>query len=324
MATVKFLFLILNAVFIYGMAGCRQTPPDTVSSANQALEPSSGPLLVVLGIAQDAGFPQAECLEDCCALAWDNPELRRMVSSLAVVHPEAGKHWLFDATPDIKDQLHLIRKRWDTELSGIFITHAHIGHYTGLMHLGKEVMHTNKVPVYTLPKMSQFLAENGPWSQLVKLQNIELKVMADDSTIKLMPDLEITALKVPHRDEYGETAGFKIKGVEKSALFIPDIDSWDRWDRDITKQISQVDLAFIDGSFYRDGELGHRDMSSIPHPRVLESMDRFEKLAVEERSKVHFIHFNHTNPLLNVQSDAYQEVLRRGFRVAEQGKEHEI
>ena len=43
-----------------------------------------------------------------------------------------------------------------TNLSGVFLTHAHIGHYTGLMNFGNEAMGTKELPVFCMPKMKSF------------------------------------------------------------------------------------------------------------------------------------------------------------------------
>ena len=51
---------------------------------------------------------------------------------------------MIDATPDFAEHLHLLTNNNERALKGIFITHAHIGHYTGLMHLGREVMGSKK------------------------------------------------------------------------------------------------------------------------------------------------------------------------------------
>lgn len=107
---------------------------------------------------------------------------------------------MFEATPDFKEQLHqLTKESSDTEFFGIFLTHAHIGHYTGLMHLGHEVMGANNVPVYVMPRMKSYLEKNGPWSQLVDYGNIVLKRLQADSNIVLTENLTVTPFLVPHR-----------------------------------------------------------------------------------------------------------------------------
>jgi pyrroloquinoline quinone biosynthesis protein B len=203
---------------------------------------------------------------------------------------------------------------------GIFLTHAHIGHYTGLMYTGKEAMDTKGVPVHCLPDMASFLKNNGPWEQLVTRQNIRIQTLSAGLMESIAPNVTVTPVLVPHRDEYSETAGFIIRGPERSALFIPDIDKWEKWEQDILSLIREVDYAFLDGTFYDGTEVPGRDIREIPHPFVTESMQLFEALPMEERAKIHFIHFNHTNPLLDKRSDEYKSVLKKGFGVASTGQ----
>ena len=138
---------------------------------------SSNPHVIVLGVAQDGGAPHAGCLKECCEERWDNPEKHLRVSSIAIVDPKTSETWIIDATPDFASQLNSVS---DNELKGVFLTHAHIGHYTGLIHLGREVMGAKKTPVYAMPRMKQFLETNGPWDQLIKLNNISIQKINDN------------------------------------------------------------------------------------------------------------------------------------------------
>ncbi len=278
--------------------------------------------LQVLGIAQDAGYPQTNCYQPHCMRAWENKDLRRLTSSIAVVDTEAKTKYLFDATPDMREQLFELHKSAaDTEylLDGVFLTHAHMGHYTGLMHFGREAVGAKGIPVYAMPLMFEFLSKNGPWGQLVELRNIVLQPLSDGMRIDLNSRLVVTPLEVPHRPEYSETVGYRIDGPNKSAVFIPDIDKWEDWTTDIRDVIRSVDYALLDASFFADGELKGRDMSVIKHPFVSESMDLFDSLTDDEKSRVIFIHMNHTNPLLIDGSPAQAEVTRRGYRFAREG-----
>lgn len=277
------------------------------------------PYLAVLGTAQDAGFPQAACQKDCCRAVWENPALREWVSCLAFVDPSENRAWMFDATPDFKDQLNYLQKNLQSDLAGIFLTHAHIGHYTGLMHLGREVMGAQAMPVYVMPKMEAFLTENGPWSQLVQLENIKLQPQRKDSTQQISTALKVTPLQVPHRDEFSETVGYSVQGPNRKALFIPDIDKWEKWTLDINTLIAEHDLAFLDGTFFANGEIPGRDMAEIPHPFVEESLTRLGALPKEDRAKIYFIHFNHTNPVLQVDSEASKRVEAKGMHIARTG-----
>ena len=287
-----------------------------------ALAEAQGPYLYVLGIAQDAGYPQAGCFRPHCMSGWEDRGRRLSTSSIALVNPAADSKHIFDATPHLPDQLYRLEQEAPSErfrLAGFFLTHAHMGHYTGLMHLGREAMGANAVPVYAMPRMSAFIERNGPWSQLVSLKNIRLKTLADGKPIDAGANVHVTPFLVPHRDEFSETVGYRIDGPNRSAVFIPDIDKWHAWDEDIVELVRDVDYALLDASFFADGEIPGRAMSEIPHPFVTESMALFDTLDDEERSRVIFIHINHTNPILKPDSDEYREVIKRGYRVATEG-----
>ena len=255
------------------------------------------PYVVVLGIAQDGGSPHAGCEKRCCKELWTNGD-KEKVSCVGIVDPRSGKSWMIDATPDFPEQYRILTKEHDSELAGIFLTHAHMGHYTGLLHLGREVMGAKDVPVFAMPEMKKFLETNGPWNQLVQLNNIEIQPMKNDKEIKLANGLIIEPFLVPHRDEYSETVGYKIMGLKQSVLFIPDIDKWEKWDQEIFEVIQHIDIALLDGTFYSQDELPNRDMGEIPHPFIVESMETLYNLNSSNRNKVHFIHFNHSNPAI--------------------------
>ncbi|MBS3916001.1 MAG: pyrroloquinoline quinone biosynthesis protein PqqB [Bacteroidetes bacterium] len=278
--------------------------------------------VLVLGIAQDGGYPHIGCKKECCNLAWQNDSLKKMVVSLAITDSVSRQWWLMEATPDITSQLHLFdsltHHHYPFLPAGIFITHAHIGHYTGLMELGREALNSNQIPVYCLPKMKTFLTENGPWSQLVKLNNITLHELKTDSLFSF-GNLQIMAFLVPHRDEYSETAGFKFSIHHSKYLFIPDIDKWSKWNRNMMEEVMQVNTAFLDGTFYTENELPGRNIAEIPHPTINETMQLdWENYGKTTRSKVFFIHFNHTNPVM-WNSTIQKELQLHYFNFAMQG-----
>jgi len=280
--------------------------------------------VTILGIAQDGGYPQAGCTAEHCLRHWRGEEQKRQVVSLGLTDQASGQNWLFEATPDFTAQLQQLQQAsGSTNLSGIFLTHAHMGHYAGLLQLGREAMGAKGMPVYVMPRMKEFLETNAPWSQLVTLGNIKLVLIEVDTPIQLASNLRVTPLKVPHRDEFSETVGFRIETGEKSLLFIPDIDKWPLWDRDIRAEVARVDLALLDATFYQEGELPNRNMSEIPHPFVAETISLFSPLSESEKRKVKFIHFNHTNPLIFEGPERIQ-VKNLGFGVATEGERIEL
>ena len=276
------------------------------------------PYVVVLGIAQDGGAPHAGCEKSCCIELWESGK-KEKVSSIGIVDPLTKQSWLFDATPDFPSQYRILTENHNTELVGIFLTHAHMGHYTGLLHLGREVMGKKNVPVYAMSKMKRFLETNGPWNQLVTLKNINLKLIENNKDIKIGEQLFIEPFLVPHRDEYSETVGYRIIGKEKSLAFIPDIDKWEKWHGSIFQLVLNTDILLLDGTFYSQNEIPHRNMAEIPHPFIIESMETLSELNSENRSKVHFIHFNHSNPAIKDNSPAYHTIKSKRFNLAREG-----
>jgi len=282
------------------------------------------PYVVVLGIAQDGGVPQAGTKVHP---GWDDPTFARRVVCLGVVDPLSSQRWMIDCTPDFPTQLHALDEIAPADgkpgLDGVFLTHAHIGHYTGLIHLGHEVMGATDVPVYAMPRMRAFLEENGPWDQLVRYHNISIRPLTAGTSVPLGERIAIEPFVVPHRQEYSEVVGFRIVGPSHSVLFIPDIDSWEEWDEmgmRIEDLLQTVDVAYLDATFFSGDELPGRDMSGFPHPFITHSMERFAGLPAKECAKVRFIHLNHTNPALDPTSAARRAIEEAGYRVAEQGE----
>ena len=297
-----------------------------ISGLGSILGEEQAPYIYILGVAQDAGFPQAGCYKPHCMPGWNDSERKITATSLGLIDPSSKKKYIFEATPDFPEQLFLLEQEAPSDdfiLNGIFITHAHIGHYTGLMYLGREAMGAKGLPVYVMPKMEQYLRENGPWSQLIALNNISLMPLRNDRS-EVLNNLKVTPFLVPHRDEFSETVGYSIQGPKKTALFIPDINKWSQWKENILERIQLVDYALIDATFYDNNELPGRDMSTIPHPFVVETMATLSLLPREQREKVWFIHMNHTNPLLNLNSDQAKGVRAQGFNIASTGLRLEL
>jgi pyrroloquinoline quinone biosynthesis protein B len=274
---------------------------------------SNGARLVVLGIAQDGGMPHMGCETGPCAAARRGERRAEKVACLGLAVD--GRAFLFDATPDFPAQtaaMTAIGAMGVRLPDGVFLTHAHIGHYTGLVHLGKEVAGARGVPLYATAKMQTFLAANAPWRALIENANVDPRDNADVD----LGGVRVTSMQVPHRNEYADTVGYVIAGPRRKALFIPDIDRWEPWSHDLRALVESVDYAFLDGTFFSGDELPGRDMSKVPHPLVTDTMDRLDGIG----AKVWFIHLNHTNPLLDDPSPAE----RRGFHVAREGDSFDL
>jgi pyrroloquinoline quinone biosynthesis protein B len=311
-----FIFIVL---IIY-ISGCT-TKDKTNDKTNQAKQ-----YITILGTAQDGGFPHIGCQKKCCDDFYKGISPKQKVVSLGLIDREAQQKFLFEATPDISTQLADLEKnhlRTSSIIDGVFITHAHMGHYAGLLYFGKEALGKKDIPVYAMPKMKEFLSNNGPWSQLVTTENILFLDLQKDSIVPLSNALKVTPFLVPHRDEFSETVGYKIEGKNKSALFIPDINKWSLWEKNIVEEVKKVDYAFLDATFFKEGEI-NRPMSEVPHPFIIETIDLFKNESLTTKNKVIFIHFNHTNPALQPNSKERNELTLLGYKFATEGKRFEL
>jgi len=298
------------------LVSCKETKNNNLKSQTKSEQ-----YITVLGIAQDAGYPHIGCQKECCTQFYTGQKPKQKVVALGLVDLENKQKWLIEATPDITTQLATLEQhhlKTNNLIDGIFITHAHIGHYTGLMYFGREALGKQGTKVFAMPKMKNYLTKNGPWSQLVALKNIVFQNLKSDSTVVLNNNLKVTPFLVPHRDEYSETVGYKIEGNKKTALFIPDINKWEKWEKNIIDEVKKVDIAFLDATFFKDGEI-NRSMSEIPHPFIEETVTLFKNESLETKNKVVFIHFNHTNPALQKQTKEKIEVEKLGFQFAFEG-----
>ena len=277
----------------------------------------SNNIIKILGVTQDSGYPQIGCKKKCCKVAWENLSLRKMPACIAIIDKKEKKQWIIDATPDIKIQLRLLQQSTKIhDISGVFLTHAHIGHYLGLSFFGKESANATSLPVYAMEKMSDFLKKNAPWSQLVDMRNIKLNLINDQEVVKLSKNISIKPILVPHRNEFSETVGYIIQTEKKKLLYIPDIDSWKKWTSDIISIIKEVDYAIIDGTFMNKNEI-NRNLNDIPHPFIEDSIELFSNLSKKNKNKIFFTHFNHTNLLLSCQKEV-TKLKQKGFNIAEQ------
>lgn len=312
-------------------SSARTEAPDVPrkSPSPEAPVPAS-PFIVVLGTAQDGGFPHASC--DCprCAGARSQAMPRRLVASLGLVLPRERKRYLIDVSPDVREQLVLLTERtWRSEheppgvdrapLDGVFLTHAHIGHYVGLAFFGFEAVHTRGLAVHATPEMAAFLGKNGPWDQLVRLGNVELRPTPPGTTVDLGA-VQVTARLVPHRREYTDTVAYVIQGPTRRVVYMPDSDPWDRWPEAASELTRGADVLLLDGSFHSAAELPGRSVAEIGHPLIPNTMDRFQDGVRAGSVRVYFTHLNHSNPAVDPTSSAQAEIRARGYRVLSDGE----
>ncbi|MCA9494529.1 MAG: MBL fold metallo-hydrolase [Myxococcales bacterium] len=280
----------------------------------------SAPRVQVLGIAQDGGHPQTGCLRPCCVPARATG-LRHLVSCLGVVDGE--RRFMLDCTPDFPTQLHLLGA---PPLDGILLTHAHMGHYTGLLQLGPEAWAPRDVPVHVMPGMEAFLSANEPWASLAADGHAVWSPLRAGEPVPLTERLSVVPRLVPHRGPWSETVALELRGPSRRALYLPDLDRWGTAEEgaDPVVLLESVDRAWVDGTFFDLGEIPWRDPAAVIHPLVRDTVERLSAVPDELRSRLVFIHLNHTNPLLDPDSDASRWIADQGFSVAREGDVFEL
>jgi len=291
----------------------------TAGAATRPVPEAPAPEAIVLGIAQDGGVPHLGCRQPLCVAARKDPAMAQRVASLGLVDPGSGKRFVIDATPDFARQVEIVGGLPDA----ILLTHAHIGHYLGLAQLGREVLDAKRFPVYCTPAMAEFLRKNKPWSRLLERGNVVVNAIEPGREIALTPNLRVTAIRVPHRDEDSDTVAYLVAGPRGKILWLPDIDRFEKWDRRVEDFARDPDLtAFLDGTFYAADEIPGRSIAEIPHPLV---PDTAARLAAGGRpaARVLFVHLNHTNRLL-WDADAVKDLEARGFGVAREGARYPL
>jgi len=190
----------------------------------------------------------------------------------------------------------------------VLLTHAHIGHYAGLIFFGKEVASTRKLPVYCTQQMRIFLESNKPYSYLIKRGEIAITDLKCGEALTYDGALHITPVEVPHRNEDTETLAFMIKS-KRSLFYAPD---FDRYTEAIDRCVRDSDTSILDGCFWSREEILDRAFDEIPHPTMMESRERLR--GYEDR--IIFTHINHTNPVLNRDGLHRAELEKQGFRIA--------
>jgi pyrroloquinoline quinone biosynthesis protein B len=282
----------------------------------------------LLGRAQDGGLPHLGCEKPCCAQARVSGRVE-YPCSLGVRDRVSGELLLIEATPAIEPQLsHFytlagVQGRGRQPVDAVMLTHAHIGHYTGLMQFGEEVANTEHLPVYCTPRMAGFLRGNAPWSQVVEYGQVDLHELALDeqgvAQCEPIAGLRVEAIVVPHREEHSDTVAFRLHGPHQTLLWVPDVDQWGKHDGLLAQLLEGVDVAYVDATFYDGSELPGRDLSRIPHPLMIETMAIWADQAEANPGVIRFIHMNHTNPVLRDEA-LRSQIEAKGFRVAEVGE----
>ncbi len=275
---------------------------------------------LLLGTAQDGGVPHIGCQCRTCVAAREGTVPRRLVASAAVVDRDGGRAWLIDASPDLPAQLEAVGdalpgpKISGIPLSGVLLTHIHMGHYWGLGHLGKEGMMPRGLPVMGPPRTTEFLLKNSPFKEMASWGALDIRSVLPGDDLIMAKGIAFRPVAVPHRADFSDTVAWLVIGDRWRLLYAPDMD---HMEDTFVDMVGRVDMAIIDGTFYTRDEIPGA-MGTVPHPPVVETMERLRP-ALEGGTRIAFTHLNHTNPLCDPRSPEFENVVSQGYGVVLDG-----
>ena len=206
------------------------------------------------------------------------------------------------------------------------LTHAHLGHVDGLGLFGREAIAARDIELHVSDDMYHLIDRTPQWNLMVQQGVFNIRTFTAGDVVFSQGDLSIEAVRVPHRAELSDMHAFILRGPSKSLLFLTDHDTWKETltvhncstIRELLNKLN-VDIAFIDGTFWSEDELAGRNQATVPHPPVLQTLKMLGNKKQGDPDII-FTHLNHTNPLYNRNSEQYAEVERLGWSVAHQGQ----
>ena len=278
-------------------------------------------MAVILGIAQDGGVPHPECNCQTCSI-YSSSRIQLSPTSLGVLD-ENHLH-LFDVSRDLSRQLRMLPNK-EKKVTDIWITHGHLGHVDGIGLFGREAIGAKGIRIHASKSMINLLEKTPRWNTMIQNGTLIPRQFDSGEIIETSNSISITAIQVPHRDEWTDTHAFIIKGPSKSILFLPDHDSWEETLRMVGEdtvldwfQTLEANVILIDGTFWSPNEINHQEQ--VPHPPILDSLERIGK-KTNESLDIQFIHLNHTNPLLISNSEENKVLQKYGWSIGNEGRQ---
>lgn len=305
----------------------------------------------VLGAAAGGGLPQwnANGPYNERARAGDPACPAQTQSSIAV--SADGERWvLFNASPDIRQQLNQTPDLWPREghrrhtpIRAVILTNADVDHIAGLLTLRERQGYS----LYGSDRVLGVLEANSVFNVLnpdfVKRRqttlNVPFEPVDEDGNglgllIRLFPVPGKVALFLEEEGsanfgtQEGDTVGVAITdpATRKTAFYIPGCAAMPD---ELARRLNKAALVFFDGTLFDNDEMvrgneGPKTGARMGHMSINGpdgTIAAFELIDVDRKI---LIHINNTNPVLAHDSDERAIVERAGWEVAFDGMEIEL
>jgi pyrroloquinoline quinone biosynthesis protein B len=261
-------------------------------------------------------------------------------------------HWfLLNASPDLRHQifaspeLSVAPSSLASPISTILLTSADVDCVMGLLHLREfQPLH-----IYSTLSVRRILTEENSLFRVLARSNppVRWDSLSLDRIIPLAPPTSpgakdgLFCKAVPLFGGFPDYVSDSLKGSlppeeaviglqlvhkEKRLFYAP---SFSGLGEDWQRAVDESDLAFLDGTFWKDDELIQakrsrktaRDMGHLPLSGERGMLKRPFRLG---RTRRVLIHINNTNPVLNEVSPEHRAVREAGWEIAYDGMEFNL
>ena len=289
----------------------------------------------VLGSAAGGGVPQWNCSCTNCAAARRGEQPRRTQSSLAV--SADGERWvLLNVSPDIAGQIEAApplqpRAVRGTPIAAILLTDANVDHLGGLVTLRQAGEHRFTIRSSRVvreiataqPAFAAFAdaphrwlaADEGP------LEPADGDPVGTALTVRAVPVPGLTPGFAGRQAVRGAVTAYAVRsGSGRTLLFAP---VFSAVSATLAAEIRAADVAFLDGSFFSDGEMietgaGDKRATSLGHAPLAGAGGTLAAIGTDH-GRCFVTHVNNTNPILDPGSEAAAILLQHNVEVAADG-----
>ncbi|KJH70145.1 pyrroloquinoline quinone biosynthesis protein PqqB [Aliterella atlantica] len=289
-------------------------------------------LLKILGAAAGGGLPQWNCgcincqavRQNRAGISWLNQ------SSIAVQAPE-GDWFLVNASPDIRQQLELLRDAQPLSIranpiAGVILTDAEIDHTTGLIILRESAQ---PLHIYGTEIVKKALTDGFPLLKTLESYcGVAWSNLNVGATVPLTANLDIEvfalAAKAPKYMRSQNIAGDWVIGLTicdrttgKVVTYAPGLAKLS--DR-LLARFEASDCILVDGTFWQNDDLlklgistrTARDMGHLPLASEDGSLHHLSQL---KHPRKILVHINNTNPIHLANSQERKIVEEAGIEV---------
>ncbi len=300
----------------------------------------------VLGSSAGGGLPQFNCnCDNCKGYREGKTTIKRRTQS-SITISEDGENWvLFNASPDILEQIHNSpflhpTKKRETKIKAIVFIDGQIDHTTGLLMLREGCPHE----VYCTKEVNEELNTSFPLFKMLKhwdgggTNYHEIIPNNKMFEIPVMPNHEFYALPLisnappysKYRDQPrdGDNIGVVVvnKTTGKRLFYLPGLGVLEKH---IIEEMAKADVLLLEGTLWTNDEMIKGNFSKklgteMGHIPLNGEEGLIKLLDTLEKPRKILIHINNTNPILDESNDEYKELISHGIEVSYDGMSIEI